>query len=342
MIHAIESLCILFLGYLFFFLYSIIFKKNFFFKPYGLEWSTCIKGIAITIIILGHLGNLFDIRYFTPLGAIGVSCFLIVSGYGLSTSYEKNGLKNYWTKKLPIYMIYVGIELIYYVMYWGEFTPTQIIKDILLISPLHPYGWYMNFIAVWYIVFFLSKKIRNERIQFVFLTLIAVIWYVFFRELKAQNAFSFLAGVILYKYRDCLLSKLEKIKTSLLFFSLGSLFLAIKQIYFVRELPVILYKVILIMICMSYATSLISLISFLQKYNKQSLLFPMYSLGLYSYELYLIHAFTILMFQKNSITFMSLFLFFLISFLLSILLHEINNWCIRITSKVQKGKAKGE
>lgn len=328
--NAIESISILFLVYLFFFIFSIRKNKKVFFNPYGSEWSTCIKGIAIIIIVLGHLGNLFGMRYFTPLGAIGVSCFLIVSGYGLSASFEKNGLKGYWKKKLPIYIVYVFIELFHYTLFIGEFTVVQIIKDILLIEPLHPYGWYMNFIAIWYLVFYLSKKFCNKKIQFVVFFIVGVFWYIFSRELKAQNAFSFLMGVCLYNYKDKCLFILEKIKTLVLFFAVGSLFLALKQIGFVRQLPVLIYKLVLVAICMAFAMSLISLVSVLQKYNKHSLVFPIFNVGKISYELYLIHAFTILIFQHISITFLSLCLVFLSSFALSIVLHIGNKELLKI------------
>ena len=60
-----------------------------------------IKGIVIACVIIAHLGC-----QFTRL-TTGVALFLIVSGYGLSLSYEKgkrsgDGLKKYWTKNKNI------------------------------------------------------------------------------------------------------------------------------------------------------------------------------------------------------------------------------------------------
>lgn len=34
------------------------------------------------------------------IGGIGVALFLICSGYGLEVSYEKNGLKDFWMKRM--------------------------------------------------------------------------------------------------------------------------------------------------------------------------------------------------------------------------------------------------
>lgn len=70
------------------------------------EQTDVIKGIAIACVIIAHLGCQLT-RLTTPLGGIGVALFLIVSGYGLSLSYEKgkrsgDGLKKYWTKNKNI------------------------------------------------------------------------------------------------------------------------------------------------------------------------------------------------------------------------------------------------
>ena len=64
---------------------------------------TAIKGMAILIIIMGHLGNIFGVRVFNPLGSCGVAIFLFCSGYGLQKSYYKKNLKEKkrceWQKK---------------------------------------------------------------------------------------------------------------------------------------------------------------------------------------------------------------------------------------------------
>lgn len=38
---------------------------------------TAIKGMAILIIIMGHLGNIFGVRVFNPLGSCGVAIFIL-------------------------------------------------------------------------------------------------------------------------------------------------------------------------------------------------------------------------------------------------------------------------
>ena len=61
------------------------------------EQTLLLKGIAILMVILGHMS------YITWGGAGGVTIFLILSGYGIHESFKKNGLKNYWKKKISTF-----------------------------------------------------------------------------------------------------------------------------------------------------------------------------------------------------------------------------------------------
>lgn len=85
-------------------------KEKLFYTNFLCKYSmTAIKGMAILIIIMGHLGNIFGVRVFNPLGSCGVAIFLFCSGYGLQKSYYKKNLKNYWKKRFlqHIYLIFV-------------------------------------------------------------------------------------------------------------------------------------------------------------------------------------------------------------------------------------------
>ncbi|MBS6711888.1 MAG: acyltransferase family protein [Ruminococcus sp.] len=59
---------------------------------------------------MGQYSNVNGIEY--PAG-VGVSLFLILSGYGLAMSYSKNGLAHYWTKKIQrVWIPYVFVQLV--------------------------------------------------------------------------------------------------------------------------------------------------------------------------------------------------------------------------------------
>mgnify|MGYP004627064423 CR=1 FL=1 len=55
----------------------------------SISHTNICRAVAAIIIILQHVSGGFGIRYFTPLGGIGVAIFLILSGYGLNESYKK-------------------------------------------------------------------------------------------------------------------------------------------------------------------------------------------------------------------------------------------------------------
>lgn len=65
------------------------------------ESSLYSKGIAIILVVLSHFAGLYtNLRYFSFFGGVGVSVFLILSGYGISSSIEKNKLNDFWKKRL--------------------------------------------------------------------------------------------------------------------------------------------------------------------------------------------------------------------------------------------------
>lgn len=59
------------------------------FKFMAVKHTNICRAVAAIIIILQHVAGSFGLRYFTPLGGIGVAMFLILSGYGLNESYKK-------------------------------------------------------------------------------------------------------------------------------------------------------------------------------------------------------------------------------------------------------------
>lgn len=59
-------------------------------------FTSVMKGIAILGVMLCHFMGTFGngITLFTPLGGIGVSIFLIMSGFGLNESWKTRGGQN--------------------------------------------------------------------------------------------------------------------------------------------------------------------------------------------------------------------------------------------------------
>ena len=74
-------------------------------RPAKCQWmdrnyTTAIKGFAILTVVWAHSGAKLGVGGIQFIAGIGVALFLICSGYGLEISYEKNGLKGFWKKRL--------------------------------------------------------------------------------------------------------------------------------------------------------------------------------------------------------------------------------------------------
>ena len=74
-------------------------------RPAKCQWmdrnyTTAIKGFAILTVVWAHSGAKLGVGGIQFIAGIGVALFLICSGYGLERSYEKNGLKGLWKKRL--------------------------------------------------------------------------------------------------------------------------------------------------------------------------------------------------------------------------------------------------
>lgn len=108
--------------------------------------TTAIKGIAILLIVICHVGQFgFHIRMFVPLGGIGVAVFLILSGFGLMESYTKYGLKDFWKKRVLRLLIPYFIWCAAYCSYLMISNKTLDLDEIRY--------WFIEYIIIWYLIF---------------------------------------------------------------------------------------------------------------------------------------------------------------------------------------------
>ena len=172
------------------------------------EHTSKLKGAAIMLVLISHLAvYLFlDIlgkggiaRLATPLGGIGASLFLFVSGYGIAQS-AKGGLSGFWKKR------FFGVMLPY-LLVWLALIPTSISSytdiwdiafDLLTISPRAEYFWYIGYQIFWYIVFYFTARLgvpRWARLAIIFG--IGTLCFFVLPNIYAEKAFSFAIGVLL-------------------------------------------------------------------------------------------------------------------------------------------------
>ena len=61
--------------------------------------TTIMRGVAILMVVIHHLSLWFGTNVLTSWGGGGVAIFMILSGYGLTMSYQKSGVKRFWWKR---------------------------------------------------------------------------------------------------------------------------------------------------------------------------------------------------------------------------------------------------
>lgn len=253
--------------------------------------TNIIKGIAILMIVVGHAGNRIPgSRILTPLGAVGVGLFLICSGYGLEKSYLKNGLSNYWSKKFySVYIPWVLIEVIG-LFFHPQVSVQDFIFDLALIQPLHPFGWYMQFLLIWYVTFYITKQVfGNHSISGgIALLAVAILTIIFWNSLQAQNSLSFLTGVLLANKDKCLYWLTRK--TSI--FILIVAFIPLSYIRMARLLDDCHPLVWNFYSLAYYFSFTLIVLSLMLRVSGLKVVKYLCIVGVYSYSIYLVHGYT--------------------------------------------------
>ena len=170
-----------------------------------------LKGIAISAVVVSHIGQAFHIGAVNPLGPLGVFLFLFLSGYGLSCSYEANGRKKYFQKKLiKVYLPYciaVILFLIWVLCRNIEIEPSLVGKYLILWSLSQGSYWYLIFMFYWYVVFYmLTFCYDNDKILFPLLLVASALIIILqrFSRVYVWQFFSFPMGVMFGKHNELL------------------------------------------------------------------------------------------------------------------------------------------
>lgn len=291
------------LTFLIFALYLIGFAK----KSGKLQWmdrsyTTAIKGFSILTVVWAHSGARLSVGGIQFIAGIGVALFLICSGYGLEISYEKNGLQGFWKKRLlgvclPFWLIEaVGLVIT------GVFSVKTYLMDFFFLKPATSYGWFMGYIVVCYLIFYAIKRLIPAEKRMAVLVGAFVAWFVlesaFFANpdmpfLRARQMLSFPCGVLLAKHKERIEVALTKTKSALILTGGGTLcllFMAITQLHIVKELPYLLSNTMAIFTCLPMAIGILAFGKAFSGFFENKMLLMV---GTASYEIYLVHAFTL-------------------------------------------------
>lgn len=245
-----------------------------------------IKGVAILLILVGHISGTFHTVVFTPLASAGVSLFLILSGYGLSESFKKNGLSNYWQKKIVRVLLPYVIVITVLMTVYDSYNPLKYILEITGISTSY---WYIGYQMKWYLIFFITMLLLPKYRIWIFTIASAVMFYSL-NSLEIEQSLAFIIGILLSDKKDYLSKKSNReiICISLITFCIATICLGLKQIPSIREqIGGYNFSFIQMMQNMFYAVFIISFVMLLPHRLRKSpfLIFC----GIVSYEVYLVH-----------------------------------------------------
>lgn len=173
------------------------------------EDTQILKGLAISMVIVEHLGQVLHISALNPLGPIGVCLFLFISGYGLSCSYKKNGRNKYFSKRvLKVYIPYLASIVLFSIWSYviGKTLTVKAIFGYAILKEL-PQGsfWYLRLLFYWYVAFyFLTFLFDNEKALVTALCVATLVITVYsgFNRLYVWQFASFPAGVMVSKHKE--------------------------------------------------------------------------------------------------------------------------------------------
>ena len=249
------------------------------------DYTNCLRGVAILLIMAGHLLGTFGGRWFTPFGGIGVALFLFLSGFGCNESYKHKGLSGFWWKKVKRVLLPYAIVITLICIIKQKWN---LVYYLLNITGLETGFWFIAYLMKWYIVYWVTTRFL-PRYRIIVMILFAIISYAVLPEIEAAQSLSFLLGVICSERLDNVKSfsksKLAMIAGTGIFISIT--FLLIKQLPLVRQHEgEMIYALVQMLIKLPCAIGLVAALNFVPALIRSRYL----SLaGTVSYELFLVH-----------------------------------------------------
>ena len=187
--------------------------------------------------------------------------------------------------------------------------------------PLFPSYWFIWYIFIWYLIFYIVFRFLSQNF-FEIMCGIAIVLFLLFPNLQAEQSLSFIAGVLISMHKDrfCKIEKKHILTIGIGLFLFGVSILWIKQMPFIREyeLESFLFKCLNLLLKLSIGMSLVLLFLCIRYKCNRYIIFC----GKISYELYLVHFFFYVTIANNI---QNLALFLVQSFVLAFLLFSISS-----------------
>ena len=279
------------------------------------EYTGTLKGISMMTVLWSHVGQTCGVQHIQFIGSVGLSLFIMFSGYGLQLSVEKNGLENYWKRR------FTGVILPFWfaetagLLATGLFTWKRFLLSCFFIRPAMGPEWFMQFIMISYLIFYVvclivkkEDSYKADRLKMRLLFGSFLIWFIvdglFFAQpampfLKARQMICFPFGIAIANNSDYFEKKLSHPAVVFIGGFMGLLFMGITQLKAVKAAPFLIQN------CLSLFTLFPLALAVLTVTNRRKWLLNNSVLkwtGEISFELYLVHMFTLQMLNNAPIS----------------------------------------
>lgn len=269
--------------------------------------STCLKGLACLLIVLHHwcsgLSGIgydgFLVKLFTHAGGItGVAVFFFLSSYGLSISQQKKkySLRSFFVKRLARVYIPLVITNILWLMlrYDGQDLLQTALQILNLKDLLDIVTWFCNVIIVCYLIFYVSnllarnwaKLLCNWALTLALAMLLSKLWPKY--PCYVYSLIAFPLGATIAILQDKM--KCCKLLTTIFVPSMALLGILVWCLPENRNLVIANLYCCVIILC------LVFIVLWVQRSESSVLIDvmglsvkPLSFIGLYSYEIYLLH-----------------------------------------------------
>lgn len=199
-------------------------------KLIGMNISTVMKCFSMFTVLSAHMGGFFNLvwggkyKYIdVALCDVGMATFLFLSGYGMMSSYRKNGLGNYWDKRIkkvffPAVLVNFFCIFIISFLRMDVFSREEAIEGLFMMNRdnyVNSPTWYINYLFVWYFLFwFINVIVHSNKLKIILHVSISLcMWYIVPAVYPASNyyVFSFTIGIVVAFMEECeITSKLLK------------------------------------------------------------------------------------------------------------------------------------
>lgn len=194
-------------------------------EPLGIDTTKELKGLAIAAVLIGHMAIVFqliEIPVTMYLGAQAVEIFLFLSAFGLMCSFNKNGLHKFIRKRVLVifipYMVFIIIRTIVLSLVGQTIGVANFIAELFALKvTTDPSMWYIQYIIIWYIIFFIVfsiKSLSQNQKAFTLLFIGTIFYgisvYIWSNQIVIKNPLSesishhlaFPLGAVFYLYYD--------------------------------------------------------------------------------------------------------------------------------------------